>query len=108
MDYEKAKVAFKSINESKLTDLKYQLFKAAIRYANIRAEWIFLDLEQRKDQDPERTAAHNRFIDSCNIIARNMKNTNEDISWAEILKQDRKDIGDFACFITAIIGIQNR
>lgn len=108
LKYENAYKAYLCINESKLLILKDSLFKSAMRYANIRAEWSFIDLEQRKEQDIERTAAHNRFIDACNIMARNMRNNNEDDSWTELIGKERKYIGDFASYIHAFIGIQNR
>ncbi len=108
LKYETAYLSYKSINNSKLIELKNQLFKAAIRYANLRAEWSFMDTEQKAENDFERTAAHNRFIDACNIMARNMRTANEDTSWAEILKNDRKVIGDFACYLLAFMGLQNR
>lgn len=106
--YETAFVAFSAINESKLKELKASLYKAAIRYAEIRAGWYFLDVKEKSEQDEERTIAHNRFIDACNIMSRNMRNFNEDASWIELLGKDRKNIGDFACYIHAFLGIQNR
>lgn len=101
-------MAFLDINESKLKELRTSLFKAAIRYAEIRTGWYFLDVDEKSEQDEERTVAHNRFIDACNIMSRNMRNANEDVSWATILGKDRKYIGDFACYIHAFLGIQNR
>lgn len=105
---ESAYMAYTAINESKLKELRTSLYKAAIRYAEIRAGWYFLDVNEKLEQDGERTVAHNRFIDACNIMSRNMRNANEDVSWATILGKDRKYIGDFACYIHAFLGIQNR
>ena len=108
INYENSLIAYKKIQDSSLNELKILLFKAAVRYANIRAEWSFLTLEERKEQDEERTAAHNRFIDACNILARNMRKADEDSSWAELISKDRKEIGDFACYLHTFLGIKNR
>lgn len=108
INYENSLIAYKKIQDSSLNELKILLFKAAVRYANIRAEWTFLTFDERKEQDDERTAAHNRFIDACNILARNMRKANEDTSWAELISYDRKEIGDFACYLHTFLSIKNR
>jgi hypothetical protein len=96
------------IEKSKLIELKKTLFKSAIRYSSLRSEWMLLEREERKNMDEERSRAHNVFIDDCNIMSRNMIANGEDASWRKELGNDRKVIGDFACYISFVLGIKAR
>jgi hypothetical protein len=51
---------------------------------------------------------HDTVIDSIEILARLANKEGMDISWREDLGDERKRIGDFACFVTYITGISNR
>jgi len=108
LDYTTAYRAYQSILTSHLGEVRKSLFKAAIRYATIRGEWHFLSREEREETDTERTAAHNHFIDCCNILSRQQVLYKEDTSWRTDITDDRKMIGDFACYLSCFIGIQNR
>jgi len=79
-----------------------------VRYARIRVDWELSDQKNRKEMDEERTRAHNAFIDSCNILSRNLHQKSEDNTWREELGTDRREIGDFACFIHCILGLRAR
>lgn len=59
--------------------------------------------EQRIEMDQRRRLAHNTFIDACNMGAEG-----EDNSWRADLGDDRKIIGDFACFVHCFLGIEAR
>jgi hypothetical protein len=96
------------IAESQQAALRKELLVKALEYARIRAQWILMSLEQRKEMDQRRTLAHNAFIDACNIMSRNMGNNDEDNSWRAELGDDRKIIGDFACYIHCFLGIEAR
>jgi len=108
MDYEKAVNIYKKIETTSLVDLKNQFTAAAIRYARIRTDWKLKTFKEREEADTARTFAHNALIDSCNILSRNMYQSNEDISWRRLLSDDRKEIGDYACYLHCIIGLQAR
>ena len=108
LDYTTAYRAYQSILTSHLGEVRKSLFKAAVRYATIRGEWHFLSREERDETDTERTAAHNHFIDCCNILSRQQVLYKEDTSWRTDITDDRKMIGDFACYLSCFIGIQNR
>jgi hypothetical protein len=71
LDYQTAYRAFSDVEKSKLAELRKSLYKAAVHYATIRAEWEFQSIDERVDA--ARTIVHNRFIDSCNIL----RNCNE-------------------------------
>lgn len=90
------------------TDLLTDVLRAAIRYSQIRAEWILLTIEERHEVDARRTAAHNAFIDALNILSRAMKKAGQDNEWRRLLGDDRKEIGDFACFLVAHLGVLAR
>jgi len=108
LQYQEANAIYEQLCKSSLKDLVQALFRAAVRYANIRTEWEFLDVEERVEMNLERTAAHDRFIDACNILSRNQVTKGEDATWRQKIGTHRKDIGDFACYLHAIIGIKNR
>lgn len=108
MDVATARTIWGTIDKTTLENLKMDLFRKAVAYARIRSEWFFHDTEQRKEQDRVRTLAHNAFIDACNILSRNMAKIGEDNKWRELLTNDRKAIGDFACWLHALIGISMR
>lgn len=107
-DYELAKTYFEMIDSSKQEDLKKSLYKSAVRYAHIRAEWKFKSLEEKRDEDSDRTIAHNAFIADCDILGREMSKAGEDITWRVELWEDRQLIGDFACYIHLFLGLKAR
>lgn len=102
------RICFQAIEGTKLAELSNGLFRSAVRYAHIRAEWHFMTAEEKLEEDVERTRAHNAFIDKCNILSRNQQSIGEDGSWRTLLGNDRKINGDFACYIHCWLGIQAR
>jgi len=107
MNYEKAIYLLSEIESSKLSNLKNNLYSAAINYAKIRMDY-YEDESGRPDLEQIRTFSHNVFIDECNILSRNMLNNGEDATWRKELSSDRKEIGDFACFIALIKSLEVR
>ncbi len=108
MDYQKVLSIYSSIENTSFQNLKNDLLESAIRYSRLRVDWQLADLEGRRNLELERTAAHNTFIDSCNILSRSMTKAGEEIKWREQLGNDRKTIGDFACYLNCILGISAR
>ena len=88
--------------------LRLQLLRTAIRYTNMRVEWLFMTSAERLEVDRQRTAAHDAVIDAVNILSRSMRQAGQDNSWREVLGDNRKDIGDFACYLVAHLGILAR
>ena len=99
---------FTQLQKSKEKDLVNELILYAIRYAQIRVEWLLSDKNKRIEIDNSRTQSHNVFIDSCNILSRQMEKLSEDNSWRQLLGNDRKTIGDFACYIHFELSIKAR
>ena len=108
MDIQEVEAILKIIRSSRLKDFADTLIKSAIKYAHIRAEWCFLSQEEKNELEDERRIAHDALISNCDTLARNMMNNGEDNSWRTLLGNDRKRIGDFACFVHALIGIEAR
>lgn len=96
------------LKSSKHKGIVDSFLKSAVRYARIRVDWLMSDLETKVDMEAERTAAHNAFISQCDILARNMTNAGENASWRKTIGTDRKEIGDFACLLHAVMGINAR
>ena len=105
INYETSETIYQDIKGTTLNELFDDLVECAIRYAHIRTDWKFLSIEERIRKDPLRTSTHNVFIDKCNIIAQNMGNNGENNDWRQKLGTNRKQIGDFACYLHCILGI---
>lgn len=108
MNYNDASNIYSAFKGTSLLKLKSNLIKSAIRYSHLRVEWRLIDLEARKNMNQERTFAHNAFIDSCNILSREMSKIGENNKWRLLLGNERETIGDFACYLICILGIEAR
>ena len=108
MDHGRASDIWRMIGETQLAELRLDLVRAAISYSNHRVQWRLASVEQRVEMDRARRAAHNVFIDACNVLSRNMAKAGESIEWRALLGDDRKEIGDFACFVVLFLGLAAR
>lgn len=112
LTYEEAKEIYCIITDNlewsddDIAGLYHDMISRAVRYASIRAGWNALSREQKAAQDPSRTMAHDAFIMSVNIVAR----TEGDVGaeWRKRLSDDRKRVGDFACYLALFQGIEAR
>ncbi|MCD7745300.1 MAG: hypothetical protein LUI13_08495 [Lachnospiraceae bacterium] len=89
------------------------LIRAAAKYANIRASWCTLDREKKMETDGSRTSAHDSFITNLNMFARLLKQLGKPAAWRDELGYDtegygRKALGDFACYLAFVSGINAR
>ncbi len=86
----------------------------AVKYADIRASWKLIPKEQRSSINDQRTACHNQLIVHFDEIAKQLRAAGKPAQWREELgyeevdKYNRKRIGDFACYISFIHGINAR
>lgn len=91
-----------------------ELLATVNRYASIRAEWPLLGREEKMEKDSGRTSCHNSVITHLNMLARYLRRQGEDAEWREKLgyeeddKYNRKKIGDFACYLAFVNGINSR
>ena len=97
----------KCIDDDKL-EFWNEAIKSAARYCKIRNDWETMTRNEKIDADAGRTSAHDAVITNLNVLARIMENEGIDTSWRSELGENRKRIGDFACFISYITGISNR
>lgn len=82
------------------------LIEKAIRYAHTRAEWTTLTRQEKINRDESRSLLHNSFISSIDIIARTQGESGS--AWRKRLTEDRKRIGDFACYISLFKALEAR
>ncbi|MBE6013758.1 MAG: hypothetical protein E7241_00115 [Lachnospiraceae bacterium] len=82
--------------------------KKAAEYTHVRNMWEQMNRAEKIDADQGRTLKHDSFITSLNVLSRIATNEGVDCSWRDELGEERKCLGDFACFVTYITGICNR
>ena len=87
-------------------ELYNRMLQKAVRYATTRAEWHMLTREEKLERDESRSMLHDSFISSINIIARAEGEIGT--QWRERLTDDRKRIGDFACYVALFLAIDAR
>lgn len=114
LTYEEAQRAFRMMTEALPADDKefmdyyeFSVLRAAVRYADIRAGWNLKTREEKINADPARTAAHDAWIAGLKSLARNEGEAGK--TWFEIIgPNDRRRIGDYACYVAAFLGIEAR
>lgn len=95
-------------------DIYKRYLSKALRYAGIRSGWSLLSKEEKMDQDPGRTAAHDSVITHTNMLSRFLKQNRKDAAWRDALgyteddPYNRKRIGDFAVYVAFVEGLLNR
>ena len=67
-----------------------------------------MSLSERSENDMNRSIQHDAFITNLKVITRYLKAQGRSAEWEPLLEQDRKEIGDLACYIHCELGIQNR
>lgn len=100
-----AEINFKNSDAKELYD---DLINHVLQYAGIRSKWLTFTREERMDKDQGRTMKHNLVISSFNVLSRYLEKIGKDISWHSQLGNERKRIGDFACYIAFIYGLNGR
>ncbi len=99
---------YNSLMKSDNDYLKTELLDSVVKYARIRTDWAFLSVDDKKEKDSYRTAAHNALISNIDALARNMSQAGQNTDWRKELTDDRKIIGDWACMVHAYLGISMR
>lgn len=108
MDWEKATAIAYEIGKSKHAEKRMELFRKAADYARVRVDWQLSTPAERLNMDEGRRLLHDAFIEVCDGMGRSMEADGEDTSWRAELGTDRKEIGDFACYIHLILGLVAR
>ena len=100
--------------DTEALELYDELMKVATRYAAIRANWLLLSREEKSEQDSGRTSCHNSVITHFNMLARYLKQQGKAAAWRDKLGYEeddlynRKAVGDFACYLAFVNGINAR
>lgn len=95
-------------------ELYDETIEIATRYAEIRAQWLLMSREERRDKDSLRTSCHDAVIIHFNMLARYLKTRGKPAIWRDELGDEnadgynRKAIGDFACYLVFINSINAR
>ena len=108
MTHQSAKQLYALLSTTQHVELRRDLDSAAVAYAHWRAQWALATPDERRDMDAARSASHNVLIDSCNVLARAMTQAGEDSLWRDLLGNDRKEIGDFGCYVACSLAVSAR
>ena len=69
---------------------------------------LLWEREERQQKDEGRTAKHERVIYCLKLLSRYLGQEGVDVSWFDAIEDNRKQIGDFACYIAYIYSINAR
>jgi hypothetical protein len=110
-----ADAIFKELNASlnqradkHLILLYNDMITKAIDYAGIRSEWLLLTAEEKKYNRETRSTVHDTFLVTLNKLEEEMLQRRRPTEWREHLGNDRKRIGDFACYLALFYALNSR
>lgn len=90
-------------------ELYKELIEDIVKYVKFRIDWYSIcSREERIEKDSIRTSFHDSVIRNIKILARYQSNLGKNTNWQTELGDDRRRIGDFACYIAFIYGINSR
>lgn len=99
-------------NDMEFNRLWKIMIENAINYSNMRAKYSLQNLAERSEMfDSSRTNKHNIFMYSLEDIVFYMKEKNWNTDWFNqigTIKNDRKRLGDFACYLVFIYSLNAR
>lgn len=100
----------RALNRLNKEEMEYwnDLITSCIEYAEIRSTWLFLSRQEKLDKDILRTAMHNTVIRNLSVVKRVIEHKGENTEWYDLFNDDRKRIGDFACYISYIHSLSSR
>ena len=108
--YDTAMIFFEDIREKaeKCTqegfDFLYKKFlEKATEYAQTRTAWAFMNPNEQMEDDSARSTKHDAFMKLLTAMCRNLGIEN-----LEEIMPDRKTKGDFACYITLFLALEQR
>lgn len=112
---EAAKVAFdnefEGLDDGKL--LHRQIVQLAAAYLKLRIDWSSSDLAGRIEIDATRTKAHDAFIAIFDAFTRRAAARGSTLAWRRVFgtggaAEERKRLGDFACYLAFDLAIRAR
>ncbi|MCK1236786.1 hypothetical protein MX003_03585 [Streptococcus uberis] len=99
-----------AVNQTDEDSLLYwnDFISASVDYSQARGEWLLLSREEKHAKDDMRTTKHNKFIYTLKIFIAYSKQKGYDFPWFESIKENRKQLGDLACYISYIYAVNAR
>ena len=101
-------LSVKEEKDFKLSKLLEELINHAVEYAEIRSRWLLISNREIMGMNATRSQYHDLFIASVNKVSGYMSESGYGKDWGGLLGEDRKRIGDFACYISYIQGVNAR
>lgn len=95
-------------------ELYNEIIDKAIGYVELRVKWTYMDKQWKVEEDSGRTRKHDALIVKFNQLERYLKMQGKEVKWRKLLgyteddSYNRKVIGDMACFLIYIHGINGR
>lgn len=96
--------ALNDTDEESLTYWK-DFISASVAYSQARGEWLLLSREEKHAKDDTRTTKHNKFIYTLKIFIAYSKQKGNKFTWFETIKDNRKQLGDLACYIAYVYAV---
>lgn len=85
---------------------------ACVTYAARRGRWLLLSAKQKGAIDDQRTSEHDNVILTLTIVRRQLARLDLPTDWFDKLAldpvQERKRLGDFACYVAYVYGVNAR
>ena len=108
MTYQRASDIFETLTETKQRQQMGEMTQLAIEYARLRVDHLIAAPDKQTQLGHQRSKVHNALITACDALAQAMEANHEDTLWREAIGQDRRDVGDFACYVHCKLGIESR
>ncbi len=101
------------LNSSNQLDKEFQeewttFVLLCVEYASAHGKWLTLSREEKLANDESRTVTHNKVIYQLKILKDLASEQGNDVAWFEQFNDDRKRIGDFACYVAYIYALNAR
>ncbi|MGV3055495.1 hypothetical protein [Streptococcus hyovaginalis] len=80
----------------------------SVAYTAARGEWLLLSRDEKHALDEGRTIKHNKVITNFKIISRLIALEGGDNSLFEAIQDNRKQVGDFANYISFVYALNGR
>ncbi|EGV02894.1 hypothetical protein [Streptococcus sp. ST16] len=101
------------LNSSNQLDKEFQeewttFVLLCVEYTSIRGKWLTLSREEKLANDEARAVTHNKVIYQLKILKSLANEQSNDVTWFEKFNDDRKRIGDFACYVAYIYALNAR
>lgn len=95
-------------------DLLDEMVKRAVAYAGARAQWAHMTLEEKMANnaaaDAERSRKHDLFIKAQNKLVEYMYDNKlgDYFEVMDLIGEERKRVGDFACYLAYVYSLNER